>query len=172
MNDHLKAKKEELLRLKDIFSDCLQLQQHLESPKLTVQNVNSIPSSDLGLNLCLNVHRPSPPVKKLNSKYSPSEIESNPTKHARVIITTSMQPGEIYVQIDDENLPRFHQMQKELQEEFRSASKASTSYLSTPLVGSYIIFHLTMTSASYFIQFIFQCRQCLRSPERQKWRMV
>ena len=169
MNDHLKAKKEELLRLKDIFSDCLQLQQHLESPKLAVQNVNSIPSSDLGQ----NVHRPSPPVKKLNSKYSPSEIESNPPKHARVIITTSMQPGEIYVQIDDDNLPQFHQMQKELQEEFRSASRASSSCCSTPLVGSYIKFHLKTTLASNFKKhFFFKYRQCLRSPERQKWRMV
>ena len=169
MNDHLKAKKEELLRVKDIFSDCMQLQQHLESSKLTVPNVNRIPSPDLGQ----NVHRPSPPVKKLNSKYSPSEIESNPPKHARVIITTSMQPGEIYVQIDDDNLPQFHQMQKELQEEYRSASRASSSCCSTPLVGSYIKFHLKTTLASNFKKhFFFKYRQCLRSPERQKWRMV
>ncbi len=76
-------------------------------------------------------------IKKFKPKYCSEDLKSNPVKHASVIITRATQPGEIYVQIDDQELSLYHQMQKDLQNEFHSASKSSPSYCSAPVPGSF-----------------------------------
>ncbi len=72
---------------------------------------------------------------KFKPKFSLLELKKNPLKHANVFITKAAHPRAIYVRIQDEEMLRYHQMQNDLQEEFRTATIESHSYCPTPIVG-------------------------------------
>jgi len=74
-------------------------------------------------------------VKVLKPKYGVLELRSNPPKFATVLITKAASPKDMYIQIEDNDLRRYHLMQKDLQEEFRSVTTLSDSYCRKPVIG-------------------------------------
>jgi len=59
-------------------------------------------------------------MKKFRPKYELWGLRSKPPiEYASVVISKASQPREIYIQIQDEDTPRFSEMVKDLQEEFR-----------------------------------------------------
>ena len=78
------------------------------------------------------------PYKRLNPKFNRLDIKFNKAvKYASVLITKAVQPGAVYVQIQDDDVPRYNRMLKELQEEFSSATPRPGSYCPSPIVGSF-----------------------------------
>jgi len=69
-----------------------------------------------------------PNDEKLKPKLRPMEVQSKARKYAAVIITNAVHPGHLYVHILDEDVPIYHQMQLELQQEISSATNQSASY--------------------------------------------
>jgi len=103
-----------------------------------------LPSSSISYH---SAHRPSPiallarpedAVRKYKPKLSKLELQSNPLKYAQVVIVKAFHPRAIYVQIKDADSPRYLQLHKDLQEEFRGATCRSASYCKSPKIGSYI----------------------------------
>ncbi len=76
--------------------------------------------------------------KRFKPKFSPSELVSNPLKHAAVFISEAYQPKCVYVRIVDEMMPHYCQMRRDLQLHFNSASRRSVSYCPSPVQGSVI----------------------------------
>lgn len=88
-------------------------------------------------------HKPSPvaaPPKKFKPKYDGLRLQSDPPKSSLVNISRVNRPNSIYVQIVDDDLPRYARMQEQLQEEFGNATNASPSYVKDPLVGKFRFF--------------------------------
>lgn len=76
------------------------------------------------------------PVNKgFKPKYGLGEVESGRIQYAAVLITHVIHPNLMYIQIEDQDLPLYHQMNEDLQQEFRKATKQSPSYCSSPLEG-------------------------------------
>ena len=74
-------------------------------------------------------------IKIFKPKFESLQLQSNPPKYASVIITKAVQPKDVYIQVEDEDTPRYLHMQKDLQAEFRSATRRSESYCPSPTVG-------------------------------------
>jgi len=74
-------------------------------------------------------------IKTFKPKYERLQVQSNPLKYASAIITKAVQPKDVYIQVEDEDTPRYLHMQKDLQAEFRSATRRSESYCPSPTVG-------------------------------------
>lgn len=85
-------------------------------------------------------HRPSPvietPTKKYKPKYGQYQVKFEPLQHFAAIITSSTTPSQVYVQVQDEDLPRYRQMQQDLAVEFEGATAESESYSPSPSIGS------------------------------------
>lgn len=73
---------------------------------------------------------------RFQPKFGPSDLGSRSPKYAAVIITKAVHPREIYIRFIDEDVPLYHRMLEELQEEFRLASIESDSYCPSPIVGT------------------------------------
>ena len=76
-----------------------------------------------------------PVEKRFKPKFGPAEVESGCIQYAAVLITHAIHPNHFYVQIEDQDLPLYHQMMDDLQQEFREATKRSRSYHPSPLSG-------------------------------------
>lgn len=74
-------------------------------------------------------------IKKFKPKFGSWELDCKPIEHASVLITEITTPDYVYVQIQDEDTPFYHQLIKELNEEFCSSTPQSESYCSSPVVG-------------------------------------
>ncbi len=75
------------------------------------------------------------PITKFKAKFGSWELDCKSIEHAFVLITEITTPDYVYVQIQDEDTPRYHQLIKELNEEFCSSTHRSESYCSSPVVG-------------------------------------
>ena len=76
-----------------------------------------------------------PIEKRFKPKFGPSEVESGCIQYAAVYITRAIHPNRLYVRVEDQDLPLYHQMMRDLQLEFREATKQSPSFCSSPVVG-------------------------------------
>ena len=76
----------------------------------------------------------------IDSKFKPKlpllDFKKNPLKYANVFITKAAHPREIYLRIEDEDVPRYHKMLEDLREEFRTATRHSESYCPLPILGT------------------------------------
>ena len=104
--------------------------------------------------------QPTPPVTikteltindKLKPKYGPVEVQSKALRYSAVIITNVIHPGHLYVQVVDEDVPLYHQMQIDLQQEFSSATKQSASYCPSKTFGTCFISLIFLTKYVYLI---------------------
>jgi len=121
--------KEEILKVRDFFSN------YFHSSNLAVPYVSKTTIPNLVL-LAHQQHGNNPAVaKKFRPKIDPLKLTSGSLKYASVIITKAIQPGEIYFRFDDEDVPRYEQMQRDLQKEFNSATRLSASYSPSPISG-------------------------------------
>jgi len=122
--------KEEILEVRAIFSN------YFYSSNLAVPYVSKTTIPNLVL-LAHQQHGNNPAViaKKFRPKIDPLKLKSCSLKYASVIITKAIQPGEIYVRFDDEDVPRYEEMQRDLQKEFNSATRLSASYSPSPIPG-------------------------------------
>jgi len=77
---------------------------------------------------------------KLKPNFGPMELQSKAPKYSAVI-TNVAHPAHLYVRIVDEDVPLYHQMQLELQQEFTSATKQSASYCPSPTFGTFFYFY-------------------------------
>jgi len=77
-----------------------------------------------------------PIIKKYKTKFSSMVLRTSPLKYSAVTITQVTQPRSIYIRIDDDDEPRYLQLLRELDLEFRSATIKSCSYCSSPIIGS------------------------------------
>ncbi len=68
-------------------------------------------------------------------KFGSSGALSGELNHSAVIITNMVHPGHLYIQLVDQDLPLYYQMQMDLQEEFGSVTNKSPSYCPTPANG-------------------------------------
>ena len=81
--------------------------------------------------------------KRFKPKYSKLELERNPPKEATVIITSSSQPSEIYVQIlDDSKLQLYQQMKEDLKLEFSSTTDSVPPVVGNILTAVYSLLFL------------------------------
>lgn len=80
-----------------------------------------------------------PIIKKFKPKFSPLELRKSPLRHASVYITKATSPKFMYVQIDDEDKPLYRKMLVELEEEFCSASRQSSTFCPSPLIGNLLL---------------------------------
>ena len=131
LNDLLKTMREEILKVKTIFSS----NDSLQSSNLTAPYVNKTTTPDLVQNVHQQPENHPVVVKKFRTKFDPLKLKSGSLKYASVFINKALQPGEIYVRFDDDDMPRYKQMQRELQKEFSSATRRSTSYRPSPISG-------------------------------------
>ena len=76
-----------------------------------------------------------PIERRFKPKYGPSEVESGCIQYAAVYITRAIHPNRLYVRVEDQDLPLYQQMMRDLQLEFREATKQSPSFCSSPVVG-------------------------------------
>jgi len=77
-----------------------------------------------------------PIEKRFKPKYGSSEVESGCIQYTAVLITHVIHPNHLYAQIEDQDLPLYQQMMRDLQLEFREATKQSPSFCSSPVVGT------------------------------------
>jgi len=102
------------------------------SPSFAVTPITAKTGSEINHNQASK-----PVIKKYKTKFSSVELRTNPLKYAAVTITQVTQPRSIYIRIDYDGALRYLQLLKELELEFRSATRASASYCSSPIIGSY-----------------------------------
>ena len=77
------------------------------------------------------------PIEKIfKPKFGPEELKSRRIQSSSVLITHVIHPNHLYVQIEDQDLPLYHQLKEDLQKEFRGATNQSPSYCSSPVVGT------------------------------------
>lgn len=88
---------------------------------------------------------------KYKPKFSRSELLSNQMKYAEVFIVRAVQPRAIYITIDDDDLPRYHQLHRDLQLEFQSANRQSPSYCPSPRIGNNNLFILKRSSSHWVL---------------------
>ena len=77
-----------------------------------------------------------PVERRYKPKYGPSDVESGCIQYAAVLIKRMIHPNHLYLQIEDQDLPLYHQMMEDLQQEFSEATKQSPSYCSSPVIGT------------------------------------
>ena len=82
------------------------------------------------------------PIKRLKPKFGALELKTHPLKYANVFITKAAHPREIYLRIEDEDVPRYHKMLEDLREEFRTATRHSESYCPLPILGTLLTAYL------------------------------
>ncbi len=78
------------------------------------------------------------PLIKFKPKYDRLELQMKPVKASSVIITNATLPTEIYCQIVDEDLPKYRQMQANLQFMFDSVTDSSHTYCASPVIGKLV----------------------------------
>jgi len=98
-------------------------------------------ATDAMIPTILSVESPSShrPLKTFKPKFGSWELDCKPIEYAAVRITEMTSPSYIYLQIEDEDIYHYHQMTKELDEEFHFANIRSETYCPSPVVGSYYI---------------------------------
>lgn len=74
--------------------------------------------------------------EQFKQKFGFSRALSDGLIYSPVIITNMIHPGHLYIQLVDQDLPLYHQLQEDLQEEFFSVTKQSPSYCPTPTAGT------------------------------------
>jgi len=77
-----------------------------------------------------------PVEKRFKPKYGPAEVESRCIQYSSVLITHVIHTNHLYVQKEDQDLPLYRQMMKDLQQEFRGDTSQSHSFCSSPAVGT------------------------------------
>jgi len=142
----LKGRCEDILKVRSVLQSITRSSQ--PDVNKSIKQPKSITSSSSPAPEVKESSQPTPPVTtktelttndKLKPKYGPMEVQSKALKYAAVIITNVIHPGHLYVQVVDQDVPLFHQMQIELQQEFSSATKQSASYCSSPNFGTCFI---------------------------------
>ena len=78
-------------------------------------------------------------LKKFKPKYDSLELRRKPAKASSVIITNATLPTEIYCQILDDDLPKYQQMQVNLQFMFGKVTDQSHTYCASPVIGKLIV---------------------------------
>lgn len=106
---------EEILKVKDSLQSSNLIAPYISKTTPAAQLVLNVPAV----------------IKKFKPKFDPLKIGL--LKYASVFIIAALQPGEIYVRFDDEDVPRYKQMQRELQKEFWSSTRRSASNCSSPI---------------------------------------
>ena len=75
-----------------------------------------------------------PNSQKFRPKFDHHQLNSNPLRYANLSIIKAFSPKLIYIQVEDLDIPKYHRMQEELQQEFRT--DATVNYSASPVVGN------------------------------------
>ncbi len=78
-------------------------------------------------------------LKKFKPKYDRLDLQRKPVKASSVIITNATLPTEIYCQILDDDMPKYQQMQSNLQFMFGKVTDQSHTYCVSPVIGKLIV---------------------------------
>jgi len=122
LNLSLNGKSEDLLRIRSLLQSIGPLSEVQESSQQHPEPTNDA---------------------KFEPKFGFSGVLSDDEfKYSAVIITNVTHPFHWYIQMMDQDLPLYHQLQVDLQEEFGSATSESQSYSPTLTAGIFPYFYL------------------------------
>ena len=96
------------------------------APSVAIIRASSSPDAPL--------KRAPPNSQKFRPKFDQHQLNSNPLRYANVSIIKAFSPKLIYIQVEDLDIPKYHRMQEELQQEFRT--DATVNYSASPVVGN------------------------------------
>lgn len=77
--------------------------------------------------------------QKFKPKFGPLEVKNGCIQYSAVVITHVVHPYHIYVQFEDQELPLYRKMMKDLQIEFRDATNESPTYCPSPVEGTLLL---------------------------------
>ena len=90
--------------------------------------------------------------RKFKPKFSPLELKVNPLQHAIVFISDALLPNSVYIQFQDEDFSRYHQMLRDLELDFNLATRRSASFCPSPIPGSHT--NTLILHSNYYCIFI------------------
>ena len=82
----------------------------------------------------VSLERVPPNSQKFRPKFDHHQLNSNPLRYTNLSIIEAISPKLIYIQIEDQDVLRYHRMQEELQLEFCTVSTVHSS--TSPTVGN------------------------------------
>jgi len=110
-----------------------QIQCNLAAPKSIgpSERTPSLVAIQARSSLDVPLKRVPPNSHKFRPKFDHHQLTSNPLRYANGTIMKATSPKLIYIRVEDLYVPKYHQMQEELQLEFRTDATINSS---TPLV--------------------------------------